>query len=160
MLAFFLPNDPNNNRYSRQYGLAKPVFLNTQLKLANIPVPAPRSGAETVETQADSLELTVAIMQAIAHECADHDCRFAVMKFGRFLDWDRTSYVEDEQKFEQLLQGLLPEVPYLDLDEAFLERSITTEQLRVGNDDGHWNAEGHRITAEILDTFLSDKGLR
>ena len=61
-------------------------------------------------------------------------------------------------RLESELESLHP-LFYLDLDEKFLERKITLDQLVVGNDDGHWNAFGHQVTAEILREFLFENGL-
>ena len=74
------------------------------------------------------------------------------MKFGAFLADDPT----DVQHFETRLQTGLAntEIKYFDLDQAFANESISTLQLIEGNDDGHWNAYGHRLCADFLRDFL------
>jgi hypothetical protein len=80
------------------------------------------------------------------------------MKFGRFLYPDHAEAAQFEAKFETLLaEGDHPY--YLDLDDAFAERAIPAGRLLEGNDDGHWNAYGHRVTAEILHEFLLETKL-
>ena len=46
-------------------------------------------------------------------------------------------------------------LPYLDADAEYAARGITAVELLEGNDDGHWNAHGHRVTAAILHDFLA-----
>ena len=155
--AFFIGNDPTNNRYSRQYGLDKPVFLDLHLKLGNVPVPKPGTGTRVIESSADPIDLTVKIMQAMGKECAEHQCPLIVMKFGNFLhpndpQWDGTAGRFSEEIGDRL--GL----PYLDVDAEYAARGVTPRELLEGNDDGHWNAHGHQVSAQILYDFLAKRG--
>lgn len=158
VLAFFLFNDPENNVFSVQYGLSKPLFMDTRLEPANIPVPPPTSASVNTQSHADPIELTVAILLKISELCTERDCRFVVMKFGKYLELDPERMVEWEA---QLLRQLAPhkEILYLDLDAEFLARGITKLDLLKGNDDGHWNAYGHQQTALILHEFLTAQKL-
>ena len=158
VLAFFLNNDPVNNIHARQYGLNKPLFLNTELNLANVPVPKPEITQSQVQSEIHpddilgALDLTAAILRKLARDCESRGCDFVLMKFGAFLADDPT----DVQHFETRLQTGLAntEIKYFDLDQAFANESISTLQLIEGNDDGHWNAYGHRLCADFLRDFL------
>lgn len=154
VLAFFLYNDPTNNSSAVQYYLRKPVFLNTDLELANVPVPKRGDRQPEIKVDADPLELTVAIIAKMLEECQSREAQLVVAKFGLFLD---PTLAETDREFKQQMDTL--DLLYLDLDQAYTDRSITTEQLLVGNNDGHWNAFGHRQTAVILHEFLAEAGL-
>ncbi len=158
VLAFFIGNDPMNNRYSRQYGLDKPVFLDLHLTLGNVPVPKPGTGARVIESGADPVDLTVEIMQAMSRECAGRHCQFIVMKFGNFLHPNDPRWDETAGRFNDEISNRLG-LPYLDLDAEYAARGVTARELLEGNDDGHWNAHGHRVSAEILHDFLANRKL-
>jgi lysophospholipase L1-like esterase len=153
VLAFFIINDPTNNSYSRQYGLQKPVFMDLLLTLRNVPVPKPGTGAAVLETRASPIELTIAIMQAMARECANHQCRFVVMKFGNFLRLNDPRWVGVAERFRDAVRDCLG-LPYLDLDAEYNSRGIAAGEMLEGNDDDHWNAHGHQVSAAILHDFL------
>jgi lysophospholipase L1-like esterase len=159
ILALFLINDPANNVAGRQYGLYKPVFLDLQMELANVPVPTPRSFSRWVESRAPAVELTVEIIKSLDIHCREEDRDLVIMKFGRFLAGDDPDYMGTEDAFEALRTTRLKDVAYLELDDAFSSRGISGEQLLVGNDDGHWNAAGHKIVAQILHEFLGQANL-
>lgn len=158
VLAFFLFNDPENNTHSVQYGLSKPLFLNTELELTNVPVPPPTVPKVPIQSNADPIELTAAIIAQIAALCTDNDCRFVLMKFGKFLEIEQDRLTKWEQDLIERL-GPLDNLLYLDLDAEFKERDITRSDLLHGNNDGHWNAFGHHITALILQDFLKEQQL-
>ena len=58
VLALFLVNDLTNNMSPKQYGLNKPVFLDTGLELANTPVPLPGEPGPDLDIKANAYELT------------------------------------------------------------------------------------------------------
>lgn len=158
VLAFFVINDPVNNVNSSQYGLYKPVFADLSLTLANTPVPVPGSGADAFTVDVDQFQLTCAIIGKLERVCAENGCRFVIMKFGKFLHPNNpdVNYLNGKFEFE-LEKGEHPY--YLDLDEAFLDRGYSLRQILEGNNDGHWNAFGHRAAAEILHGYLAEHGL-
>ena len=159
VVAFFLFNDPRNNSYSQQYGLRKPVFLNLDLELTGVPVPKPRTGPAEVATEADPLELTVAILERMQEECRQRNCRLVIMKFGRFIDPDSEDLAAQERAFQAGCAARIPGAAYFDLDQAFADHGALPERLVEGNHDGHWNAYGHRVTAELLGEFLQHEQL-
>lgn len=155
VLAYFHWNDPINNTHSVQYGLPKPLFLNTKLDLAAVPVPKPGDRLWRMYAFVDPIELTVCIIRKMAEECLARHCSLVVMKFGLFLAPD---LLATEQQFEERVTQL-DNVLYLDLDDEFAAKGLTAEQLLRGNNDGHWNAFGHAQTARILKQFLVDNSV-
>ena len=158
VLAFFVLNDLDNNVSSMHYSVYKPVFLNLDLELANVPVPKPEETVPQIRSHADPWDLTVSIMKNMAAVCAEHDCRLLVMKFGTFLTEDPAESKALDQVCQERISALSG-VLYLDLDQEFAKRKISQTQLLEGNDDGHWNAFGHRQTAMALFQFLVDRKL-
>ena len=160
VLACYVVNDPVNNSYSMQNGNYKPVFLNTDLELANVPVPKPRIRRPLVKTNADPVELTVAIIAKMAEACLSRGGQFVLMKFGMFTHVNSGDDVllRRNEQFVELVQ-LNQKLKYLDLDDAFAHQGLIKEDLLKGNDGFHWNALGHRQTASILYRFLVNQGL-
>jgi len=156
VLTFFF-NDLSEVVASMMYGSAKPLFLNSDLELGNVPVPPPWKKQELVVTDVDPFELVVAIMKELDRLCVRAGCRLVVMKFGNSLAPRSERFLEMERQFESLLAREL-DVPYLDLDEAFAESGSAGKKL-VSVPDGHWNAAGHRETALALHRFLVDNRL-
>lgn len=158
VVAFFLFNDPTNVARSVQYGLSKPVFMDTNLTLHNVPVPKPGASQVDMRSQAAPIPLAAAILQDISRVCQQRQCPLVVMKFGAFLGLES----EKMQRWEADLENRLeqhPEINYLDLDDAFKQRRLTRQALLEGNNDGHWNAFGHEQTARILYEYLYDQQL-
>jgi hypothetical protein len=158
ILAFFLANDPTNNWYNRQYGLWKPLFTNLHLSLTNSPVPLPYEKVQIRTSATDMYSLTAAIVSRMATECAARHIDLVVMKFGTFLDADDEGLITADSWAQTALVDN-PHIRYLDLDQKFRERGITLSHLTSGNHDGHWNADGHRQTAIILDEFIQQNML-
>ena len=159
VVAFFLINDPRNNSFAKQYGLNKPLFVDEELSLANVPVPKPNAEVTAPEQSGtDPITLTVAIMKAIADECATLDAPLVIMKFGMYLQPSEPSFQTFDRQFTERFSQL-SNVHYLDLDAEFARRRFSKQQLIEGNDDGHWNAFGHLVTANVLENFLKDQSL-
>jgi len=154
----FQINDPANNASSPQYGLNKPVFLNTDLELANVPVPKPGEEAAPVTTRAHPLRLTAAILAEMHAVCERAGAELVVAKFGRFLHPEREVGKAGEEMLKEFVLELA-DVPYLNLDAAYAERGLDRAALTEGNRDGHWNAFGHEQTAAIVHEFLAARGL-
>ena len=161
LLAFFIVNDPKNNMCSVQYGINKPVFMNLNLQIRNLPVPRkpPDDLDKGIRTKANGYDLTVRIIEEIANRCGEAGAELVIMKFGRFVFPDHPDMDEHEADIVERISRLKDKALYLDLDDAFDNRSITPEQLVAGNDDGHWNAFGHRIVAAIVQEFLESESL-
>lgn len=160
VVAFYLGNDPVNCARSIQYGLNKPVFTDMALTLKNVPVPRPPtdSSAEITSPVPKQL-LVVRILEALADECEQNGARLVLMKFGVFQQPNAALVKKVDADFRSKLKKIESRIEYLDLDAAFDERGFTRQQLTEGVDDGHWNPFGHRMTAEILQDFLSSKEL-
>ena len=152
VLAFFLLNDPVENVSSRVYEMNKPMFLDDQLTLANVPVPKPHVHPG-LHRRGDEIAITLAIMKAMSQECKQHGATLVVMKFGRFLLPSSPILLGDEQVIEEEI-GTWPDTLYFDLDREFEAEGLSVERLTSGNSDGHWNAFGHQATAEMLYEFL------
>ena len=157
VLTFFIGNDPANNSASRQYGLNKPLFVDTDLKLVNVPVPKPDKQSSVINSSADAGELTLAIIQRMADVCAEHDCDLFVLKFGEFL-FEDTGPFEDLRKRMATRVPQLPRTTYVDVDQVYLDREIAPMEILVGNNDGHWNPYGHWLTADVLLNTLVESG--
>ena len=160
VLGFFLGNDPVNNTSSIQYGLNKPVFLDLSLQITNVPVPKPPADPEKpITAGVGGIELSVRIIAEIEKRCASAGANLVVMKFGLFQDPDHRLLQKIDALFHQRFERLNQQVRYLDLDAEFRDRSMSLHDLVSGNDDGHWNADAHRLVAEILHGFLIDEDL-
>ena len=81
------------------------------------------------------------------------------MKFGIFLAPELPYAIHLERRFVQAKDQAALQLSYLDLDRAFRERKLDTPSLLKGNDDGHWNAYGHKQVAILLQEFLQQQGL-
>lgn len=156
VLAFFLINDPKNNIFSTQYGLNKPLFLDTDLTLGNVPVPKPDDVSFRKTSTADPVSLTLAIVRELAGLCSRQNRPLIVLKFGLFLRPPGADLYQYDRQFKTAMTQM-PNLHFLDLDQAFLHRLISKQQLLVGNDDGHWNAFGHRVTAEVLAQYITEQ---
>lgn len=160
VLAFFIVNDAWNNSTSRYYGMNKPVFLNASLELANVPVPRPSAEAPVIRSRISPVDVTVAIIRQMRDDCLRHHCRLVVVKFGRFLPrWKKDPVLlAAERALNEQVCGRLG-IPYQDLDDVFASRNVTVEEILRGNDDGHWNAHGHRLVGDFLYEFLLESKL-
>ncbi|MCH8045073.1 MAG: hypothetical protein IID44_15285 [Planctomycetes bacterium] len=155
VLAFYVGNDLTNNTQSIQYGLNKPLFLDLDLQLANVPVPKPPTDRTKLKrARVSAVRLTVRIIQEMEKECAAAGARLVVMKFGLFQVPDNSSARALDSSFTKRLEEHQGKSLFLDLDARFRDQAITKEELVEGNHDGHWNAHGHRVVADMLHEFL------
>jgi lysophospholipase L1-like esterase len=157
VLAFLVFNDPENNAWSVQYGLHKPIFLNKDLDLYGVPVPEPNAQVPLLHVDGDPLDVTIAIIARMAAACIAHHCRLVVMKFGMFLNPEEPRVGRWNRQLPEALAATTG-LSFLDLDAAFAARGVSLNELIGGNDNGHWNAQGHRLTADILQRYLLDSG--
>jgi hypothetical protein len=160
VLSFFILNDGLNSGTSRQYGLDKPVFLDRDLKLANVPVPRPRSQAPVIKTHANPGELIMGLIGGIARLGQEKGFRLVVMKFGQFLE-PASPEVAMQSRMLGAMAARFSNTHYLDLDQEFKARGLAEAQLVLqgARADGHWNAAGHAEVAKILKEFLAAHGL-
>ena len=159
VLALYLTNDPENNSSSTQYGLAKPVFTDDELTLANVPVPRPGAPVPKLTLATEALSLTTIIIKAMVRLCQQSGCRLVVMKFGCWPGPVKPGIASWDKRLEQHMARDLPGVSYLDLDRALADGDMSGEQLTRGNREGHWNARGHEEVARHLGAFLEEWSL-
>jgi len=160
ILAFYLGNDPSNCVESVQYGLHKPVFMDLDLSLRNVPVPKPPADqSETIRSQVDRHTLAVRIIEEIVKTCQSINADFVLMKFGVFQQPDHPAVLAANADFEAKLDRIRSSIHYLDLDHEFRTRALSFAELTEGVDDGHWNAHGHGIVADILHEYLLTSSL-
>ena len=169
VVSFFFGNDFREISTSHQYALDKPVFMDLELTVANVPVPKPRKEGMNplFESPVHSFDLAITILKRMAAECDKRNCRLVVFKFGTYLDPATRAktknmidtLMEVSDQFGEALK-LIPNLAYLDLDEQFAARNLTFEEIGVvPSRDYHWNANGHEVVASILATFLSRRGI-
>lgn len=158
VVAFFVYNDPTDNTMSVRYGLSKPIFLDENLTPANVPVPRPGARREVLLPGSGPVELTLALLSEIGELCAITDIPCVVMKFGLHWTKEDPAIVEWNRRFVEQIPSH-SNIHFLDLDADYERRDVTVEQLVSGNDDYHWNAFGHDLTAEQLYDFLKEQGL-
>ena len=166
--AFHLTEHPVYCVTSHIFGLSKPMFLNTDLELGNVPVPTPDRQSTKLTCQAGEEELAISILRRMAVECQEHGCPLVVMKFGAFLFRHKAetigfrklqrSLTERETIFNDALSGY-PGLWLFDLDEAFEKRNLDLNAILEGNHDDHWNPSGHRQAGELLYAWLAEQKL-
>ena len=166
--SFNLTEHPIYNVNSVQFTLAKPMFLDTDLQLGNVPVPKPGTPYPRLTCNADEVDLTVALIERMAETCAERKCPLVIMKFGAFHYRHHSEFrdvaavqaalTKREAQFrEPMIRN--PNIMMLDLDQEFEARGLSLDELLVGNFDGHWNAVGHQHVAAILYQFLVEHEL-
>lgn len=161
VVAFYLGNDPGNCASAVQYGLHKPIFMDLDLTLQNVPVPKPPvdTTKPPLKSKVGRHELVVRIIEQLATECDQAGAKLVLMKFGVFQFPSNPTVLSADADFHANLARIRSRIHYLDLDQEFSRRSLTKPQLTQGVDDGHWNPDGHRIVAEILESFLDSQSL-
>ena len=176
IVSFFFGNDFREISASQQYQLDKPVFLNTNLDLANVPVPKPQKGSPNriQYSQAPSADLANAIFRRLSSDCLKHGATLIVFKFGTYLDPPTLAALQGQMP-EPKRQGILemtrrsalfsenmrriPSLHYLDIDSIFERQGFTFEELGViASRDMHWNEFGHQQIGESLYSYLLSEG--
>ena len=153
-------NDLDEILQTESYGLQKPIYRlqGNNLVPGNLPVPRP-SLANTKHVQRiNPFLLTKHLLEEMQQKCSETNCPLVVMQFGTFIFPDR----DDSIKLRKLITSAFPlmkNIHYLDLDGAFSAAELSAEELIGKNKDHHWDANGHRQTAEILYRFLQEQQL-
>lgn len=153
ILAFYALNDPVNNISSIQYSLGKPVFLDTNLTKLQPPVYRPESLSKTHD-ELDDLDMSVALIKAVADKCDEIGSRFLLMKFGFHGEKERSTDLAFDRDLAAAVAQQMPNAHLLDLDRECRQRELSFFKMVEGNIDGHWNAWGHKKVAEILREFI------
>ena len=159
IVAHFI-NDLEEILHTEMYGLQKPMFVlrGNQLVLSNVPVPKPSLKNQTDSQITKPLVLTKRLFETMRDKCNNHDCQLLIMQFGAFI------YPEDQRSinYRKGITTVFPkikDVSYLDLDGEFERANLLAPELIGENRDNHWDAHGHRKTAEILYRFLQERQL-
>jgi lysophospholipase L1-like esterase len=155
IVAFYILNDPYNNIGSVQYGLGKPVFTDTNLNGLNPPRLNPGPLKEEVPGLSP-LQMSAALLGAIARSCESIGARLVVMKFGLHGTRPDPATLAFDRALAASIQSR-PGVLFLDLDQECDARGHSFFKMIEGNDDGHWNAYGHKLVGEMLHEFLSKR---
>jgi len=153
VLTFFLGNDPINNASAHEYGLHKPVFVDDNMTLENVPVPKPSDHVGPLIVQTIPVHISAVIIDSMHQKCEQAGAKLVIMKFGAFLDdkWKP----HDGPLLEEFSR--FPNWNLLDLDREFEKLKISRTSVLEGNYRHHWNAYGHRRVAESLHGFLLEK---
>ncbi len=168
LLAFCAANDIKGSRTARLYGLSKPLLRkgpvdayvrNQPLEFVNIPPPKPGTTKNHMEYNGPTREIMEPLLRGIRDLAEQHHARFMVASFGRFLDPANATVKEWSQEAASIVSSLKGTL-YLDVDFEFWDRGLALNDLVDENieHDGHWDAKGHRLVAEILLEFLEKEG--
>ncbi len=151
LLAFYTGNDMTDNHQTSLELIRKPLFINEQLVLTNMPVPLPHESSTPIRNE-DPFGIKAAIIGAMKSVCDDAGIPFIVMQFGHSYDPDAAP--EEEKLFadeiEKSLQERLPGLDRIMIDPELDRRGYPLDRLQAGLDDLHWNAVAHRAVAGIL----------
>ena len=159
IVAHFI-NDLEEILQTESYGLQKPMFRlqGTNLIPSNLPVPKPSMRNTRSVQQVNPFLLTRHLLEQMQQKCAAINCPLVVMQFGTFIFPEH----EHSVRLRKLITTAFPlikDIHYLDLDGEFAAAKLSAKALIGKNKDHHWDAHGHRQTAEILFRFLQDQQL-
>lgn len=159
IVAHFI-NDLEEILQTESYGLQKPMcrLQGTNLIPSNLPVPKPSMANTKTIQQINPFLLTRHLLEEMQRKCAEINCPLVVMQFGTFIFPKQ----DDSIKLRKLITTAFPlikNIHYLDLDGEFAAAKLSAEELIGENKDYHWNAHGHRQTAQILYRFLQEQQL-
>jgi len=153
VVAFFVLNDPRNNTSAVQYGLGKPVFLDTNLSRLRPAELRPHKMQETVPGL-DDLDMSIALLRAIGEECRRIGARLLVMKFGFHGEKESRASLAFDRDFAAAIEQQVDGAVLFDLDAECRRRKLSFFKMVEGNIDGHWNAYGHKEVADMLYDFI------
>lgn len=153
-------NDLDEILHTKMYGLQKPIFTlqGNQLILSNVPVPKPSLQNQGIVQTTNPLMITKRLFETMRDECNKQDCQLLIMQFGAFVFPEQ----EETIRLRSLITTVFPKIKdvfYLDLDGEFERANLLAPELIGDNRDNHWDAHGHRKTAEILYRFLQENQL-
>lgn len=169
LLAFCSANDIKGCMSSRIYALNKPLLNagpetfggdRTRLAFVNPPPPKPGDARPAVELSGESRSVMEALLGGICDLAQANGAEFATASFGRFMNPSNAAYKEHSREARDIVRKLSGAI-YFDIDLAFWDRSLALSDLADDSieHDGHWDAEGHRLVAEILEEFLRLNGV-
>ncbi len=118
--------------------------------------------AEATAEMEYAWSLTSALMGKIEHETALHGAQFLLVGIA-----DRNALSSRNDPLGEQLASVnqrLAEISrdnsldYVDLLPGFQDSFLLNGELLFWPGDGHWNATGHRLAAEIVSTYLLESG--
>jgi hypothetical protein len=112
------------------------------------------------------LEETTRTLAAAANLCAAPACRlifvYAPDKFRVFhdfctfppnSDWRNSTLNNLPERMRKIVESISPGIGYIDLTPALMD-DVRSGGIPYQIDDSHWNAEGQRIAAKVIDDYL------
>lgn len=169
LLAFCSANDVKGSMTARLYGLSKPLYrrphsaatqTDALLEFINIPPPKPGEGTgQHMTFSGPSQEIMKPLIHGIHKLAAEHGARFMMASFGRFLNPANSKVKQWANEAKAIMSGIDGAL-FLDVDFEFWDRGLALEDLvdESIEHDGHWDAAGHRLVAEILLEYLEREG--
>ena len=167
LLAFCSANDVKGSLTARIYSLSKPLLrqgLGTphtpgkKLEFANIPPPKPGETKQHMEFTGDSREIMAPLLGGMHELASEAGAHFMVASFGRFLNPTNPEIKQWTEETRDIVASL-PNALFLDVDFEFWDRGLAEKDLvdESIDHDGHWDADGHKLVAEILLEFLGQE---
>ncbi len=167
LLAFCSANDVKGSLTARLYSLSKPLLRHplggayspgSRLEFVNIPPPKPGDTSKHMEFTGDSRDIMTPLLGGMHDLASQAGAAFMVASFGRFLNPTNPELKQWAEETRAIVSGL-PGSLFLDIDFEFWDRGLAEEDLvdESIDHDGHWDAGGHKLVAEILLEFLEMK---
>jgi len=168
LLAFCSANDVKGSLTARLYSLSKPLLRQplgrayspgARLEFVNIPPPKPGETMKHMEFTGESRDIMTPLLGGMHDLASQAGAVFMVASFGRFLNPTNPEIKAWTEETRTIVSGL-PGSLFLDVDFEFWDRGLAEEDLvdESIDHDGHWDAGGHQLVAEILLEFLEAKG--
>ena len=158
ILVFYLNNDVFHNAVS-QHGdpmfAQKPLFLNLDLDVTNLPVPRPEDNAPIQTYQGNPFELTAALIREIAEFCESRGAAFMMFKYASHEGPDGMAIRRGTAYLATWVEENLPRA-YYDLNVVLDKQGVSEPDMM---EHGHWNRDGHRRVAAFIERQVIETGL-
>ena len=161
VLAYYLGNDWGNNVATIQYHLGKPCFTDTNLTRVIPPVLNPGKEYD-YNMSLQPVAHSIALVKATHDLCREIDAEFLLLFFGALGVEPGSQTDQFARKFVPAITNVLSErrVDFIDVDMSFVRSGATSQAVFGGNNDGHWNANGHRLVAGFVFRWLQENSDR
>ena len=113
-------------------------------------------------SEAEGMQVTVAILEGINRVCRESGSRFAVLllSHGTWVEASTKTRRQDVGYYPVLARMLASRgIPVIDTTDGFVEETGKGRQLFFDHDPVHLNVEGNKVVAEILQEGLLRYGL-